>query len=249
MNEIADLVGVPLDQSFYALSEIKLEKIEEDLLSGIPFDYLRGESEFYESKFYVNQDVLIPRPETELLVDMIVNEQKKEQILFADIGTGSGCIALSLLLKKNNWKGCLIDISDKALEVAKINSKNLRLLNRCDFLLSDRLQKVPATFSFDLIVSNPPYIKESTHRHLVHESVNDYEPHLALYLKDAEYESWFESFFKDIFIKLSSDGVFYMEGHELELQAQKIQLERLGFKRVEVIQDLTKRDRFLKASK
>jgi release factor glutamine methyltransferase len=69
MKEITDLVGVSLDQSFYALSEIKLEKIEEDLLSGIPFDYLRGESEFYESKFYVNQDVLIPRPETEFLVD------------------------------------------------------------------------------------------------------------------------------------------------------------------------------------
>ncbi len=68
-------MGVPLDQSFYALSEIKLEKLEEDILAGIPFDYLRGESEFYESKFYLNSDVLIPRPETELLVDLILSEQ------------------------------------------------------------------------------------------------------------------------------------------------------------------------------
>jgi release factor glutamine methyltransferase len=249
MKEIADLVGVPLDQSFYALSEIKLEKIEEDLLSGIPFDYLRGESEFYESKFYVNQDVLIPRPETELLVDMIVSEQKKENLLFADVGTGSGCIGLSLLLKKSSWKGSLIDISPAALEVAKINAKNLRLLKRSDFLLSDRLQKVPATFSYDLIVSNPPYIKESTHRHLVHESVNDYEPHLALYLKDTEYRDWFESFFRDIFSKLSDGGFFYMEGHELELESQKDQLQKIGFKSVEVMQDLTRRDRFLKANK
>ncbi len=249
MKEIADLVGTSLDQSFYALPEVNLEKLEEDILAGIPFDYQRGESEFFESRFYVNQNVLIPRPETELLVEMIVLEQKKENLLIADIGTGSGCIALSLLLKNPSWKASLIDLSEHALEVAQINAKNLRLAHRCDFILSDRLQKVPATFRFDVIVSNPPYIKESTHRHLVHQSVNNYEPHMALYLKDEEYKDWFEILFKQISSSLSDNGYFYMEGHELELHEQKKQLELIGFQSVKVIQDLTGRDRFLKAQK
>ncbi len=240
---------VSLDQSFYALTEIKIEKLEEDILSGIPFDYLRGKSDFYESVFFVNENVLIPRPETELLVDMIVQNHSNKDLLVADIGTGTGCIGLSLLAKNTTWKGTLVDISPEALEVAQINSQNLRLTDRCALILSDRFQKVPATFRFDLIVSNPPYIKESTHRYLVHQSVNSFEPHLALYLKDEEYNDWFEDFFKEVYSYLRADGFFYMEGHELELGHQKDQLEKLGFVEVEVIQDLTRRDRFLKAKK
>lgn len=247
MKEISDLVVIPLDQSFYALSEIKLEKIEEDLLSGLPFDYLRGESEFYESAFMINENVLIPRPETELLVDQVLSEQKKTDLHFADIGTGSGCIGLSLLAKNPTWTGILSDISPLALEVAQTNAKNLRLTSQVEFLLSDRMQKIEGVFDF--IISNPPYIKESSHRLYVHGSVDAYEPHLALYLKDNDYQEWFHHFFTQVYSHLKVDGVFYMEGHELELQAQKKQLEEIGFRTVKVIQDLTKRDRFLKASK
>lgn len=238
---------IPLDQSFYALSEIKIEKIEEDLLSGIPFDYQRGVSDFFMDRFLVNESVLIPRPETELLVEMVLNNHKAKNLSIADIGTGSGCIGLSLLKANETWKGVLSDISPKALEVAKLNANNLRLSHQTEFILSDRFENIKS--EFDLIISNPPYIKSSSHRHLVQTSVNDFEPHSALYLEDEEYKGWFEQFFREIYKHLKEGGAFYMEGHELELEDQASQLLDIKFKSLEVLKDLSGRPRFLSVKK
>jgi len=218
--------------------------LESDLLKGIPFQYLLQESDFYYHKFYVNQDVLIPRPETEFLVDLIVKEYQGKVKRVLDVGTGSGVILLSLLAAKVGETGVGVDISEPALEVAKKNAKSMNLTDKTSFILSDRLQKVEGMF--DLIVSNPPYIKASSHRHMVHSSVNKFEPHQALYLPDDYYIFWFEDFFAQIRGQLK--GNFFMEGHKLEVEDQAKLLSRLCFKDVTVLKDLSGTNRFLRAS-
>lgn len=160
----------------------------------------------------------------------------------ADVGVGSGVILLSLLAEGVVRRGEGLDISEKAIEVARLNASNLRVEN-VEFYLSDRLQNAQGTY--DLIVSNPPYIKTNAHRHGVHPQVDQHEPALALYIPDAVYEEWFKNFFIQVEGKLQAGGEFYMEGHEEELQMQAGWLRGAGLKDVEVIKDWTKRERFL----
>lgn len=221
-----------------------IEALEEEFLKGVPFAYLLEMSEFYHNQFFVNPDVLIPRPETENLVDLVVNDFKGKAKKVLDVGTGSGVILLSLLSHGVGESGVGVDISEKALQVATINTKKLGLENKVKLLKSDRLQAVEGTF--DLIVSNPPYIKSISQRPLVHDAVHDYEPHEALYLPDDFYQQWFEDFFAEIRSQLK--GTFYMEGHEHEVEFQAKQLQKLGFQNVQVIKDLAGAPRYLKAS-
>jgi release factor glutamine methyltransferase len=205
---------------------------------------LMGFSEFYHHRFYVDQHVLIPRPETEYMVDMLVNEFKGKVQRVLDVGTGSGVIVLSLLNAGVGKNGVGVDISPEALRVAQINCNRLRLKHKTTLVKSDRLTKVEGIF--DLIVSNPPYIKASSHKSLVHVSVDKHEPHQALYLPDDYYVLWFEDFFQEVRAHLN--GTFMMEGHELELDEQAKMLGRLGFSMVEVLKDLTQTKRYLKAT-
>ena len=214
-------------------------------MQGVPLAYLMEFAEFYHHRFFVNPSVLIPRPETELLVDLIVKEFKGKCSNVLDIGTGSGVILLSLLAAGVGTHGIGGDISSGALEVAKINTARLKLSEQVSLIQSDRFEKIKS--SFDLIVSNPPYIKVKSHRSLVQDNVHQFEPHEALYLPDTEYEKWFETFFKEIHSHLNPGGVFFMEGHELEVVHQKELLERLGFKEVKVLKDYANRDRFLRS--
>jgi release factor glutamine methyltransferase len=203
-----------------------------------------GFSEFYHHKFYVDQHVLIPRPETEYMIDMLVNEFKGKVQRVLDVGTGSGVIVLSLVNAGVGKTGVGVDISPEALRVAVINCNRLRLNQKVSLIKSDRLTKVEGVF--DLIVSNPPYIKASSHRNLVHDSVDKHEPHQALYLPDDYYVLWFEDFFQEVRSHLN--GTFMMEGHELELDEQAIMLGRLGFQNVQILKDLTQTKRYLKAT-
>lgn len=232
-----------LEDSESSLSQRTQHQLEEEFLQGIPMAYLMGFSEFYHHKFFVNQHVLIPRPETEYLVDLLVREKKGKVTRLLDVGTGSGIIPLSLLRYNVGKTAVAVDISEEALKVARINSKRLRLDSKIEFLLSDRLHKVQGTF--DLIVSNPPYIKASSHRDLVHKSVDKHEPHQALYLPDDYYVSWYEDFFQEVRSHLN--GLFMMEGHELELDNQAEMLKRLGFRDISILPDLTSTKRFLRA--
>ena len=142
-----------------------------------PIAYLFKEKEFWDKKFFVNKDTLIPRPETELLVEKLVAIFKKKRITIFDIGTGTGCIILSLLSELRNSSGTAVDISKKAIVVAKINA--------CKFKLSDRIKFLNKPFEvlcnkkFDLIVSNPPYIKRSDIKNLS-EDIKMFEPRMAL---------------------------------------------------------------------
>ena len=142
-----------------------------------PIAYLLEEKEFWSKKFFVNKDTLIPRPETELLVEKLITIFKKKRINILDIGTGTGCIIISLLSELKNSTGTAVDISSKAIAVAKKNANKFKLSDRIKFLnkpfedLFDR--------KFDLIVSNPPYIKRSDIKNLS-EDIKKFEPIMAL---------------------------------------------------------------------
>ena len=133
--------------------------------------------EFWSEDFVVNNTTLVPRPETELLIYKVVNIFKNKKINILDIGTGSGCILLSILKELNFSMGVGIDISAKAIQIAKANSKNLNLLNQVKFKVCD-LNKYNIG-KYDLIVSNPPYVPSKDMKNLSKDIIN-YEPKIAL---------------------------------------------------------------------
>ena len=142
-----------------------------------PIAYITGKKEFWSENFLVNNATLVPRPETELLIYEVVKFFKNRSINILDIGTGSGCILLSILKELNFSRGIGIDISSKAIRTAKINSKNLNLLNHAKFKICD-LSKYNIG-KYDLIVSNPPYIPSKDIKNLSKDIIN-YEPKIAL---------------------------------------------------------------------
>ena len=142
-----------------------------------PVAYITGKKEFWSEDFIVNHATLVPRPETELLIYKVINFFKNKKINILDMGTGSGCILLSILKELNFSRGTGIDISTKAIETAKINSRNLNLLNQAKFKVFD-LNKYNIG-KYDLIVSNPPYIPSRDIKNLSKDIVN-YEPLTAL---------------------------------------------------------------------
>ncbi|NOT79756.1 MAG: peptide chain release factor N(5)-glutamine methyltransferase [Bacteriovoracaceae bacterium] len=223
---------------------------------GMPLEYITGYAYFYRSLFKVNSDVLIPRSETEILVELASLEIKKNfknrVCRIADIGTGTGAIALSLMYEEAaTLEIVATDLSSKALRVAKENFFNLKFSipskHTLLFVNTDRMEGL--TGSFDLILSNPPYIKKVLDAPGVHDQVKSFEPHLALFLLDSEYDSWFKDFFKTIFNKLSDSGVSLVEGHEDHLENLAIIARGIGFSEVLVIKDYTQRNRFLRLKK
>jgi len=142
-----------------------------------PVAYITGKKEFWSRDFLVNYETLIPRPETELLIYKVIKFFKNKSINILDIGTGSGCILLSILKELNFSSGIGIDISPKAIQVAKLNAKNFNLLNRSKFKVAN-LEKF-CDGRYDLIVSNPPYIPVTDIKNLSRDILN-YEPLMAL---------------------------------------------------------------------
>ena len=142
-----------------------------------PIAYLIGEKEFWSKKFFVNKDALIPRPETELLVEKLVTLYKKKRVSILDIGTGTGCIIISLLSELKNSTGMAVDISSKALFVAKKNAIKFKLSDRIKFL-NQHFENIHSK-KFDLIVSNPPYITRNEIKNLS-DDIKKYEPRMAL---------------------------------------------------------------------
>ena len=156
----------------------KFKSLIERRKKGEPIAYLINKKEFWKNEFFVNKDVLIPRPDTELIIEQVLKIYSKEtQLQVLDIGTGSGCILLSILKERPNFYGTGIDVSKKSINVSKFNTKQLNLTNRVKFFHSS-----VDNFSigkYDLIVSNPPYIKLLNLKYLEKDVVN-FEPKLAL---------------------------------------------------------------------
>lgn len=228
----------------------------EKLLEGVPLEYITGHAYFHRSVFKVTKDVLIPRSETEILVELAQEEIKKKyknkRCQIADIGTGSGAIAISLLMQDCVALDLIAsDLSKAALDVARENfflhEYSISPIHQAIFIESDRLEKVPG--GLDLIIANPPYIKKKENWDEVHEQVKKFEPHLALFLDDFDYTNWFKHFFESIYEKLNMNGVSFIEGHEKYLEDLANLARKIGFRDVVVIQDYTQRNRFLKLHK
>ena len=156
----------------------KFKNLIERRKKGEPIAYLINKKDFWRDEFFVNKDVLIPRPDTELIIEQVLKIYSKDaQLQVLDIGTGSGCILLSILKERINFYGTGIDISKKSINVSKFNAKQLNLTNRVKFFHSgvDNFK----IGKYDLIVSNPPYIELLNLRYLEKDVVN-FEPRLAL---------------------------------------------------------------------
>jgi release factor glutamine methyltransferase len=229
---------------------IPLNEIFKQLSSGIPLEYITKEKYFYKAPFYVSKAVLIPRSETEILVERAVAFLKKNPMknFIADIGTGSGTILLSILMEIDRpLKSIGSDISISALQVARKNYDRHRYQmnpkTQFDFYYADRLTGFCE--KFDLIVSNPPYIKRQADFNKVHHQAHAYEPHLALYLEDGRYYSWFKKLFEQIQQSLKPGGLALVEGHEDHLVSLQILAKEIGFAKVEIIKDYNQQDRFL----
>ncbi len=144
-----------------------------------PIAYLTNKKYFWKYKFFVTNDTLIPRPDTEILIEQILKiTRHKNKMNILDIGVGSGCILLTILKEKKNFYGTGVDISKNCINISKINAKNLKLINRVRFYKTD-VDKF-SQGKYDLIVSNPPYIKKYNLKYLEKEIVS-FEPKLALY--------------------------------------------------------------------
>ncbi len=170
-------VLINLDQKITEKNILKFEKYIERRIKKEPVAYIIEEKEFWSKKFKVNKNTLIPRPETELLVNKLLEIFFEKKISILDIGTGSGCIILSLLSELINSTGVGIDISKDAILIAKLNRKRLNLQNRVKFFNKPLIRVINK--KFDLIVSNPPYIERKNMKNLS-EDIKMYEPKIAL---------------------------------------------------------------------
>lgn len=224
---------------------VEIEKIVNRLKTFEPIQYIMGYTEFYGSIFNVDKNVLIPRQETEELVELIISDNRSfDNQSLLDIGTGSGCIAISL--KKEMIKSEIEawDISAKALNIANLNSK----LNEVDILFKevDILADYPTTSKFNIIVSNPPYIldKEKTD---MDKNVLDFEPHNALFVPNEAPLLFYERI-ADIAKELLYDnGLLYFEiNRQMGFETCSM-LKCKQFKNVEIIKDISNNDRIVKA--
>ena len=212
----------------------------------MPVAYILGYKDFWKSKFFINNHVLIPRPETELIVEESLNflpKQKSKRIM--DIGTGSGCIIISLLKERPYSSGVGLDISKNAIKIAKFNAKIQHIGNRLKFINSD-VDKYKGG-KYDLIVSNPPYIEKIKISRL-EEDVRKFEPKLAL---DGGYSGY--SIIRRVIEKssylLKRNGNLILEiGNEQAYSVSKT-LKRFGFYINKVSKDLSKKDRCIVCTK
>ncbi|MEF3079270.1 peptide chain release factor N(5)-glutamine methyltransferase [Winogradskyella poriferorum] len=246
--------------------EFTLSKTEADfffeILEGLkqqkPIQYLLGETEFYGLQFKVNDNVLIPRPETEELVDWIIKDSKSkiqssDGIKILDIGIGSGCIAISLAKHLPEAQIFAVDISESALEIAKENADSNGVevkFIKADILESSLWEDVAfrQEGSFDIIVSNPPYVRE-LEKQEIKPNVLDNEPHLALFVENDNPLIFYKAITDFAVDKLKSNGSLYFEINQYLGQETKQLLVDAEFKAVELREDLNGNDRMLKGIK
>lgn len=229
---------------------LKLYFCCKELKNNIPVQYVLKEAWFYDLKFYVDANVLIPRPETEELVDLILKENKND-VSFLDIGTGSGCIPVSIKKNKQNSKVYACDISSEALSVAKKNSEK----NKTDItfietdILNTELSAKNIDSTFDVIISNPPYIK-SSEKNIMTKPVLDNEPHIALFVNGKDDIIFYKKIIDLCQQKLNVHGKLYFELNPLTAEnvlhyAKECKL----FKTVDILKDMSGKERFLRAVK
>jgi len=227
-----------------------LENITDRLLKHEPVQYIISEAWFAGMKFYVDKNVLIPRPETEELVDWLIRDCGKEPLHFKmlDIGTGSGCIAIAIKNKLPDVEMWACDVSDAALTVARMNADGLNAA--IDFVPLDFLdheQRKQLGF-FDIIVANPPYVPQKD-KTPMRKNVVDYEPHVALFVSDDDQLIFYEAIADFGKEHLKDKGRIYLEIHE-EIGGKVTELfARKGYSSIELRKDMEGKDRMIKISK
>lgn len=242
--------------------------IVEQLKQEIPIQYILGETNFYGLNFEVNENVLIPRPETEELVDWIIESQKlevqsrsfgkKSEVIVEnwkvlDIGTGSGCIAISLAKNLQNFQVFAIDISEKAIEIAEKNAKknsvSIHFIN-ANILKCNDLDELPTInnqlpIKYDIIVSNPPYVR-NLEKAEIKKNVLDNEPHLALFVDDNDALIFYKKIAELALKNLSKKGKLYFEINQYLGKEIVELLTKMNFKNIELRKDIYGNDRMIR---
>lgn len=235
------------DSTLNEEDEKAFAEILKPLLTHKPIQYIFGETEFYQLKFKVDEDVLIPRPETEELVDWIVKDSMgKRNIKLLDIGTGSGCIAISLAKNLIHPQAYAMDISNQALTVAQINAQELHV--ELNLLKADILEMtdVAVDEQFNLIVSNPPYILK-TEADSMRQNVIAFEPHQALFVTNDDPLQFYKAIADFALLNLHKEGSLYFETHEDYHQQVIKMLQEKGYLNIVSKKDLQNKPRFIRA--
>lgn len=243
-----------------ALQLLRWETVLSELKKEKPIQYILGETEFYGLRFLVNENTLIPRPETEELVEWILEitnyELEITNLKIVDIGTGSGCIAISLAKNLQNAEVSAIDISEKALATAnknaEINGVNVNFIN-VDILNVTDLSELPSSnfhlpTPIDIIVSNPPYVR-NLEKAEIKPNVLEFEPHLALFVDDNDALLFYRKVAQLAQKNLSENGKLFFEINQYLGKETVELLENLGFRNVELKKDIYGNDRMISCEK
>lgn len=259
LNEYAGFsrsdVALKKEHRFSESELLKFYRVIRKLKQHVPIQYILGSTEFYGLHFFVNEAVLIPRPETEELVEWVIEGTRdegrgaRETLNILDIGTGSGCIAIALKKNIPDARVFAMDISEKALEVAKENAKKNN--TEIQFIHGDILQptfELSNFQTFELIISNPPYITEAE-KETMHKNVLDHEPHTALFVPDDDALLFYRAildFSKD---KLSSGGKVFFELNDNYADAVAALASEKGFVNGTIKKDLNGNRRMFRCEK
>lgn len=225
--------------------ESRLAEIASRLNRNEPVQYVLGTAHFYGHDFTVTPATLIPRPETEQLVDMIVDENPATDLNVLDVGTGSGCIAISLAMALKFARVTAYDISAEALAVAQTNAKSIKA--QVKFVNADALKPWPMQReSLDIVVSNPPYVCESE-KVQMESNVLDYEPAQALFVPDENPLLFYKQISQEASLALKPGGRLYFEINRRYGSETAAMLKAMGYDDVSVITDSYGNERFVKA--
>jgi release factor glutamine methyltransferase len=250
-EDILNLKRIAISQNLYAVvSGKKYERFQKaiaKLKNYEPIQYILGNTEFYGIIFEVNPSVLIPRPETEELVSWIIDNCKDSQdISVLDIGTGSGCIAISLAKNLKHAKVYALDVSEDALKLAKLNADKNEV--DIEFIEADILDCDLGNIKFDVIVSNPPYVRE-LEKEAMSANVLNHEPPLALFVKDDDALLFYRKIAEISENILKPNGQLYLEINESLGEPTKELLANNSFNNIELKMDIFEKDRMIKAIK
>ena len=236
LNPDAELSDEEVSKWDAVLQQLELQK---------PIQYIFGRTYFYGLDFEVNENTLIPRPETEELVEWVIHENKnRAQVKILDIGTGSGCIAISLAKNLPDAQVFAIDVSGDALAVAKRNADSNNV--NVTFIQQDILVAEMLPERFDVIVSNPPYVR-NLEKAEIKQNVLDYEPHLALFVDDNDALVFYRKIALLAKANLPQNGKLYFEINQYLGKETMQMLDDLGFKNMVLRKDMYGNDRMLAA--
>jgi len=265
-NESGSITSLILEHTGYPLSVClrepdkitpsqvisQINRIIEEIHGGRPIQHILGYTQFFGLKIFVNEDVLIPRPETEEMVHLICSSKEHTYRKIIDLGTGSGCIALAL---KKEFPGAVVkglDLNRKVLEVAAKNAEQNNL--DVEWMLGDLhdlqafSQQVDREAGFDLVVSNPPYVRESE-KELMDNQVVNHEPYQALFVQDQDPLVYYRTILLFSITFLQPGGHLWVEINESLGQETASLFEKEGLSSIKILKDIHGKDRFIHARK